>query len=46
MRPGSRVPAGHYGVAVAIIDTDAKDNPTETDLLSVTDVTVPSSGTP
>ena len=35
------VPAGHYSVAVAAFETDAKDNPTETELLSVTDVTVP-----
>jgi subtilase family protein len=39
------VPAGHYGVAVAIFNADAKGNETETDLLSVTDVTVPSGGT-
>jgi hypothetical protein len=40
-----QVPAGHYGVAVAIFNTDAKGNSTETDLLSVTDVTVPAAGT-
>jgi hypothetical protein len=39
------VPAGHYSVAVAAFETDAKDNPTETDLLTVTDVTVPTAGT-
>ena len=39
------VPAGHYSVAVAAFETDAKDNPTETELLSVTDVTVPAAGT-
>ncbi|QUQ72188.1 S53 family peptidase [Kutzneria sp. CA-103260] len=39
------VPAGHYSVAVAAFETDAKDNPTETELLSVTDVTVPATGT-
>ncbi|OLB73359.1 MAG: hypothetical protein AUI14_26290 [Actinobacteria bacterium 13_2_20CM_2_71_6] len=40
-----QVPAGHYSVAVAIFNTDAKGNSTETDLLSVTDVTVPAAGT-
>ncbi|GAA3434626.1 S53 family peptidase [Kutzneria kofuensis] len=39
------VPAGHYSVAVAAFETDANDNPTETELLSVTDVTVPTAGT-
>jgi hypothetical protein len=39
------VPTGHYSVAVAIFNSDAKGNETETDLLSVTDVTVPSGGT-
>jgi hypothetical protein len=38
------VPAGHYSVAVAGFETDAKDNPTETELLSVTDITVPAAG--
>lgn len=40
-----QVPAGHYSVAVAVFDTDAKGNSTETDLLSVTDLTVPAAGT-
>src|SRR5437763_1767079 len=39
------VPAGHYSVAVAIFNTDAKGRSTETDLLTVTDVTVPAAGT-
>jgi hypothetical protein len=39
------VPAGHYSVAVAAFETDAKGNPTETELLSVSDVTVPAAGT-
>ncbi|MEV6606108.1 S53 family peptidase [Kutzneria sp. NPDC051319] len=38
------VPAGHYSVAVAAFETDAKDNPTETELLTATDVTVPTAG--
>jgi hypothetical protein len=38
------VPAGHYSIAVAAFETDAKDNPTETELLTVTDVTVPTAG--
>ena len=38
------VPTGNYGVAVGIFDTDAKGNSTETDLLSVTDVSVPTAG--
>ena len=38
------VPAGHYSVAVAAFETDAAGNSTETDLLSVTDLTVPSAG--
>jgi hypothetical protein len=40
-----QVPAGHYGVAVAVFDADAKGNEIETDLLTVTDVTVPTGGT-
>lgn len=40
-----QVPVGHYGVAVAIFNSDAKGNETETDLLSVTDVNVPATGT-
>ncbi len=40
-----QVPAGHYSVAVAVFDTDAKGNSTETDLLTVTDLTVPAAGT-
>lgn len=39
------VPAGHYSVAVAAFETDAAGDSTETDLLSVTDVTVPAAGT-
>ena len=39
------VPAGHYSVAVAAFETDAQDNPTETELLTATDVTVPTAGT-
>ncbi|WP_228555342.1 S53 family peptidase [Catenulispora pinisilvae] len=39
------VPAGHYSVAVAAFETDSAGNATETDLLSVTDVTVPAAGT-
>ncbi|HEY4459280.1 MAG TPA: hypothetical protein VGN81_33520 [Pseudonocardiaceae bacterium] len=38
------VPTGNYGVAVGIFDTDAKGNSTETDLLSATDVAVPTAG--
>lgn len=40
-----QVPAGHYGVAVAIFNTDAKGDSTETDLLTATDVTVSADGT-
>jgi hypothetical protein len=40
-----QVPTGHYSVMVAIFIADAKGNETETDMLSVTDVTVPSGGT-
>ena len=39
------VPTGHYSVAVAIFNTDAKGRSTETDMLTVTDVTVPAAGT-
>jgi hypothetical protein len=39
------VPAGHYSVAVAAFETDSAGNSTETDLLTVTDLTVPSAGT-
>jgi len=39
-----QVPAGHYGVAVAVFDTDAKGDSTETDLLTATDVTVTAAG--
>ncbi|MEZ0109367.1 hypothetical protein ABH920_003381 [Catenulispora sp. EB89] len=39
------VPAGHYSVAVAAFETDAAGNSTETDVLTVTDVTVPAAGT-
>ena len=38
------VPAGHYSVAVAAFETDSAGTSTETDLLSVTDVTVPAAG--
>ena len=40
-----QVPTGHYSVGVAVFETDAKGNPTETDLLTATDVTVPAAGT-
>ena len=39
------VPAGHYSVGVAAFETDSAGNSTETDLLTVTDVTVPAEGT-
>ena len=39
-----QVPTGHYGVAVAVFTSDAQDNPTDTELLSQTDVTVPATG--
>ncbi|WP_228564232.1 S53 family peptidase [Catenulispora rubra] len=39
------VPAGHYSVAVAAFETDSAGNSTETDVLSVTDVTVLAAGT-
>ncbi|WP_020660600.1 S53 family peptidase [Amycolatopsis benzoatilytica] len=39
-----QIPAGHYGVAVAVFNTDDHDQPTDTELLSQTEVTVPATG--
>jgi hypothetical protein len=39
-----QVPYGNYSVGVIVFDTDAAGNPTETDLLTATDVAVPAAG--